>query len=152
MSNCCLEDGVDILHVSSQRKRFLDPIGEDFLDEDIIFEFDLPTTSANLNSYAEDIVKYIAGANVGKLKYRQIIECKTCLCQVTAVINSISSILTCLKYRGSYLFPSDEVHKLCMTCERILKSYEHQLLKKPKISFEKLLKYLLTTSKWTNIF
>lgn len=63
----CLEDG--ILHVSSQRKRFLDPIGEDFQDEDILFEFDLPTTSANLNSYAQDIVKYIAGAIVGKLIY-----------------------------------------------------------------------------------
>lgn len=56
-------------------KRFLDPIGEDIQDEDIHFEFDLPTTSANLNSYAEDIVKYIAGVIVGKLIYRRIIEC-----------------------------------------------------------------------------
>lgn len=55
-------------------KRFLDPIGEDIQDEDIHFEFDLPTTSANLNSYAEDIVKYIAGVIVGKLIYQRIIE------------------------------------------------------------------------------
>ena len=83
MYSNCLADGIDILHVSSRSKNFRDPIGEEFLESDINDEdVEYIHNVFTLSPFIEDIVKYIGGAIVGKLKYKKYVQCSLCLNQI----------------------------------------------------------------------
>lgn len=129
----CLEDKIDILYVSSERRQYIEPIGSDYIDQELDFDCNFLNDFITLSLYVEDVVKYISGFIVAKLKIKKIVECSACLSQIISDSNSNASTLTFIKNRGSYILPSNEVIKICLSAEKILKFYESTIFSIPNI-------------------
>lgn len=85
----------------------------DDVDQPIIH--DLSTSAITYN-----IVEYVAGYVVRSLRTKIICEeCLELLTQKEMRLNSLTSV----KNRGGLIQPSSDVHKICITCEKVLKTY-----------------------------
>ena len=117
-SSNCLGDSLEILHVSSRRKAFVDPIlPEDPLPPSII-DHDYIATMWTLNPYIENVVEYISGYIVAKL-----IKMKICtICQQQIVSDTISPLIAA-KNRGPYIYPATDVCNICKAAEQIFRQY-----------------------------
>lgn len=116
-----------------QKKKIknIDPvIDHDEIQWDV-FDHDYISGLWSLTPYVENIVKYIAGFIVKKIITKKSL-CGICSKQLIAN-NDDSSLLIQLKNRGSLIFPSNEVCKICLVAERIIRQNYHILFSK-KIS------------------
>lgn len=113
-----LPDGIEILHVSSQKKNFTDAIIDyEELNWDL-FDHDYITTLWTLTPYVESVVKYIGGYVVKKILNSKSL-CVVCSKQLTTEKND--ALLIKIKNRGTFIFPSEEVCRICLVAERIFR-------------------------------
>jgi len=116
--NCLIND-VQILYVSSQKKRS-DGLFTEVDDIELFadaFDRDYLSRLCQLSPYIDEVVKYISGFVVRKLLTN---ICHVCATFITA--SSSNSILINLKNRGNLVFPSQDVIKITQFCERIIRT------------------------------
>ncbi|KAL1489213.1 hypothetical protein ABEB36_014146 [Hypothenemus hampei] len=79
----------------------------------------------NLSPYLENVVAYIAGFLVGKLKKSNI--CDICYKQLITT-SCDESLLLKIKNRGKFIFPSKDVVAICKVAENIIRQNQTKLL------------------------
>lgn len=118
----CLTDGIEILHVSSQKKNFVDPI----IDEEYVscemFDHDYMRSLWTLSPYVENVIQYISGFIVKKiLKIKSF--CIVCAEMIKELDPNKAPLLIKIKNRGPFVFPSMDVIKICTAAERVFRQY-----------------------------
>ncbi|KAF2885084.1 hypothetical protein ILUMI_21087 [Ignelater luminosus] len=121
----CLTDGLNILHVTSRKKNIKDLLVDtENVCKEILSEHDYLKTSWTLTPYVLNVVNYIAGFIVYKLKKK--LFCTICLNQLIGIADHNTQLIE-LKNRGPYIFPSNDVKKICQFIEKIIRQHLHHI-------------------------
>jgi hypothetical protein len=120
-----LFDGNDILHISSKKTAHHDPLtGE----EELVvspFDHDYMSTAWKLSPFVENVVEYISGFVVYKI--RKLLTCDVCLNELQEMNNEMPVFMK-LKNRGTYQNPSKGVIKICKEAEKIIRQYSNKFM------------------------
>lgn len=128
----CLTDGIDILHVTSQKRNFVDPImDEEYIDCEI-FDHDYLNSLWALSPYVENVIKYISGFIVKKILGNKSF-CPTCAGMLKEIKPKEVPLLIDIKNRGPLIFPSKDVMNICLVAERVFRQNYCNLFTKANI-------------------
>jgi len=142
--NCIPLDNIEILHYSSSdpvkminnstfnRNANLVCIEENIKEvDDFINDHDYLCNQNNYNfsNFTREIIIYIAGFVVHKLS--STIQCQTCLqslCSINKELfcNSLIAIKNRGGDKGGLHYPSDDVIRICLQTEKVMKSFNYQ--------------------------
>lgn len=136
----CLADEVEILNYVAKRQSIQDSVTDDPCVVET-FDHDYINTMWTLDPYVENVIKYISGFIVRKIKNMDL--CSICENHLTC---ENAPLLIALKNRGSLFFPSVDVCKLCQIAEKIFRQHIHEIFKKQNIKDYLLNKIFAQTS------
>ncbi|KAJ8974686.1 hypothetical protein NQ317_019842 [Molorchus minor] len=122
-ANCSILDSTTILFVGAGAKsRTVDSLVDNLESDDIIeHDHDYFSFLLTLSPFIEEIVKYISGFVVRKVK--NIIKCRFCLDQLESV--QLSSTLLTIKKYGNLTMASEDVNKICLNLEKLIRQYKN---------------------------
>lgn len=141
--NCTILDATTILHVGAgSAARTVDTIvDEDVQDSDITdHDYNYFSAAVRLSNYVEDVVGYVSGFVVKKaVKY---ITCTVCTTFLYSDSDKSLSVLLNKKKWGNLTMASNDVMKICITLEKLIRENKVILFSKKNIKEFLILKLL----------
>lgn len=107
-------------------------------------------TNTTLSQYCEEVVLYIAGFVSRKLG--KSLVCESCVGALFGFKENLMGSLINIKDRGGLAYPSDDVIKICITCEKIFRRQSFSEQNLYKIKKDKLIQRTLAEFLHTTIF
>lgn len=130
LGNCTPLNQIDILNCSSSKQNSKDQINNSCSassnllgtlkdNDDIDHDHDSFFANTTLSQYSEEVVTYIAGFMSRKLS--KSLACEFCVGALFGLKENLMASLINIKDRGGLAYPSNDVIKICIVCEKIFK-------------------------------
>ncbi|EFN83659.1 THAP domain-containing protein 9, partial [Harpegnathos saltator] len=129
--NCIALENISILHILSfhsnvnseniiQWSSGLQRLKDDIVVEDDVYDHDYIPDVKYLSEFSRDVTVYIAGYVVMQLQ--RTILCNYCIDALKSNQRIYSDSLIAYKDKGKLTYPSNDVLKVCHTCEKIIRN------------------------------
>lgn len=163
LGNCVPLSQIDILNYPSSKQKPEDHINNNcssslgFLEKtfgndakNINHDHDYFFTNTTLSQYSEEVVIYIAGFVSRKLG--RSLACESCVGVLFGHKENLMASLINIKDRGNLAYPSDDVIKICIVCEKVYRreAFRQQYLY--EIKKDKLIQCIMAEFLYTTIF